>query len=75
MNLDDKLTAENRKARSEAEKAGRYYADEPDWMIYKDREKPSWLNKDKGVFEETDKNAINKAPSVFERTTLFNTGE
>ena len=50
-----------------------YYAEEPDWLIYMEREKQPWLNKDKGVFTETDRTALNKAPSVFEAGTIFHT--
>ena len=73
MTLDDRLTRDQQKAAINAAKEP-YYAEEPDWLIYKEREKQPWLNKDKGVFTETDKRSINKAPSVFEATALYNTG-
>ncbi len=74
MQLDDRLTEDQRRAAINAAKEP-YYAEEPDWLIYKERERQPWLNKDKGVFSETDKKALNKAPSVFERGTLFQTDD
>lgn len=70
MELDDRLVNDQRRAAINAAKEP-YYAEEPDWLIYKEREKQPWLNKDKGVFTETDKYSLNKAPSVFERGTIF----
>ncbi len=74
MRLDDRLAEDNRKAAAEAAREP-YYAEEPDWLIYKERERAPWLNKDKGVFTETDKKSLNKAPSVFDASTLFYTRE
>ena len=70
MGLDDRLTEDQKRVARESEKEP-YYAEEPDWLIYKEREKQPWLNKDRGVFTETDKKSINKAPSVFEATATF----
>ena len=72
MTLDDRLTKDHQKAAKDASREP-YYAEEPDWMIYMEREKKPWFNKDKGVFTETDKTSLNKAPSVFEAATLFHT--
>lgn len=72
MELDNRLSGDLKKAEKEAAKEP-YYAEEPDWLIYMEREKKPWFNKDKGVFTETDKKSLNKAPSVFETTTLFDT--
>jgi len=74
MGLDDRLTEDQKKAAIESAKEP-YYAEEPDWLIYKEREKQPWLNKDKGVFTETDRKSINKAPSVFEATATFILGD
>ena len=73
MGLDQRLTEDQKRAAKEAAREP-YYAEEADWLVYKEREKKPWLNKDKGVFTETDKRSINKAPSVFEATALYNTG-
>ena len=72
MGLDERLTKDQQKT-AEEEAREPYYAEEPDWLIYMDRERQPWLNKDKGVFTETDKTALNKAPSVFEAGTIFHT--
>ncbi|MCR5773939.1 MAG: hypothetical protein K6G42_02520 [Lachnospiraceae bacterium] len=74
MNLDDRLNSDSKRAQAKADASDGYYAEEPDWLIYKEREKMPWLNKDKGVFTETDKKSLNKRPSVFEATTVFDTG-
>ncbi|MCR5411072.1 MAG: hypothetical protein K6E90_08855 [Lachnospiraceae bacterium] len=74
MGLDERLTEDQKRAAKEAAKEP-YYAEEPDWQIYMEREKKPWLNKDKGVFTETEKTSVNKAPSVFDRTALFDTQE
>ncbi len=74
MRLDDRLAEDQKRAAIAASKEP-YYAEEPDWLIYMEREKKPWLNKDKGVFTETDKKSINKAPSVFEAGALFDTGK
>ncbi len=73
MEIDDRLAKDGKR---EAEAAARepYYAAEPDWMIYMERERKPWLNKDMGVFEVTDKGSLNKAPSVFDATAVFDTG-
>ncbi|MBO5552224.1 MAG: hypothetical protein J5966_09730 [Lachnospiraceae bacterium] len=73
MVLDDRLSKDLQRTAKDAAAPDPYYAEEPDWLIYKDRDKQPWLNKDRGVFTETDKNAINKAPSVFEAATVFDT--
>ena len=70
MGLDDRLAEDHKRAAINAAKEP-YYADEPDWLIYKTREKKPWLNKDRGVFTETDKSSVNKAPSVFDATASF----
>ncbi len=72
MGLDERLTKDQQKT-AEEEAREPYYAEEPDWLIYMDRERQPWLNKDKGVFTETDRTALNKAPSVFEAGTIFHT--
>ncbi len=74
MNLDDRLEKDSRNATARAGKGDPYYAEEPDWLIYKEREKKPWLNKDKGVFTETDKTSINRALSVFDASSTFDTG-
>lgn len=48
-----------------------YYAEEPDWMEYLQRKEAEALNREKGVFEAKDRKAINTAPSVFEKGTVF----
>ena len=67
MNLDERLNKDiKRKPEGDP-----YYAEEPDWMEYKPREKQPYLNEDKGVFASLDKTAINTAPDVFEATAVF----
>jgi hypothetical protein len=44
-------------------------------MIYKDRKSSVPLNEFKGIFDASDQTSINKAPSVFEKGTIFNTEE
>ena len=73
MVLDDRLYRDMQRSVKEASAPDPYYAEEPDWLIYMDRDKQPWLNKDKGVFTETDKKALNKAPSVFEAATIVDT--
>lgn len=72
MRLDDRLAEDTKKTAIEAAREP-YYAEEPDWLIYKERERQPWLNKNKGVFTETDKRSLNKAPSVFDASTIFYT--
>jgi hypothetical protein len=74
MGLDQRLTEDQKRAAQEAAKEP-YYAEEADWLVYKEREKKPWLNKDKGVFEETDKSSLNRRLSVFEATAVFDTKE
>ena len=72
MGVDERLVKDQIRAAKEAAREP-YYAAEPDWMIYKEKEKKPWFNKDRGVFTETGKKSINKAPSVFEAGALFDT--
>ena len=52
-----------------------YYEDEPDWMEYMERSRAKALNREGGVFEVKDRLSLNTAPSVFERGTVFSTGD
>jgi len=75
MNLDHDLLREIQKQERKRERENQYYADEPDWMIYEDRKSSVPLNEFKGIFDASDQTSINKAPSVFEKGTIFNTEE
>ena len=76
MNLDHDLLREIQKQERKRERENQYYADEPDWMIYEDRKSSvPLLNEFKGIFDASDQTSINKAPSVFEKGTIFNTEE
>ena len=48
-----------------------YYAEEPDWMEYREREQEESLNRSRGVFLSRDQKSINTAASVFEKWTIF----
>ncbi len=69
MNLDERLNKSN-KPKTDKDP---YYAEEPDWMIYKNAEKQPFLNENEGVFALKDRAALNTAPSVFESTAVFKT--
>lgn len=75
MNLDHDLLREIRKQEKQREKENLYYAEEPDWMIYEQRGRNKPLNEYKGIFDATDETSINKAPSIFDKGTIFKTGE
>ena len=75
MNLDHDLLREIQKQERKRERENQYYAEEPDWMIYEDRKSSVPLNEFKGIFDASDQTSINKAPSVFEKGTIFNTEE
>ena len=75
MNLDHDLLREIQKQERKRERENQYYVDEPDWMIYEDRKSSVPLNEFKGIFDASDQTSINKAPSVFEKGTIFNTEE
>ncbi len=78
MYLDDKLSRNNEKELKKL-RDRRLYADGDDeesteeWFMYAEREKQPYFNKDRGVFEETDKKALNSALSVFDATAVFRT--
>lgn len=74
MEIDDRLLREMRRNEREA---GRdpYYAEEPDWMIYQDRERTAPLNEERGIYRKKDEISINTAPSIFEKGTIFRTKE
>ena len=74
MELDDRLIRDLRRNEKAAARDP-YYADEPDWMIYENRERDVPLNEYRGVFDQKDETSINKAPSIFEKGTIFKTGE
>ena len=57
------------------DKGDPYYAEEPDWMEYLERDRPEYLNREKGVYEVKDESSINTAASVFEKGVVFSTGE
>ncbi len=73
MGLDDRLVKDSRKR---AEDSGKepYYAEEPDWLIYDERKKQPYMNKNRGVFETSDEKALNTSKSVFDRTAVFALG-
>ncbi len=74
MGLDDRLFREL-KRNEKAAARDQYYAEEPDWMIYEDRTRDIPLNEYKGIFDVTDEKSINRAPSVFDKGTIFRTGK
>ena len=73
MGLEDRLIKDQQKAVKNRNAPDPYYESEPTGMEYKDREKQPFLNDYKGVFAEKDEKAINKMPSVFDATTIFDT--
>lgn len=78
MFLDDKLVQRERTLKRERDR--KLFPDDDDetdeeWLMYAEREKQPYFNKNRGVFEQTDKKAINSAPSVFDQTAVFKTGE
>lgn len=79
MFLDDKLVQRENDLKKMRER--RLFPDENDdesdeeWFMYAEREKQPYFNKDRGVFEHTDKKAINNAPNVFDATAVFKTGD
>ena len=73
MELDDRLFRELRKNEKAVMGRDQYYAEEPDWMIYEERKVNTPLNEFKGIFDVTDESSVNKAPSVFEKGTIFKT--
>ena len=75
MELDDRLLRDIRKNEKNNSQQDPYYAVEPDWMIYEERKRQDPLNQYKGTFDVTDERSLNKAPSVFERGTIFHTDE
>ncbi len=75
MDLDDRLVRDIRKNGSPTAGQDPYYQEEPDWMVYEDRKMETPLNEYKGIYDEKDHTSINKAPSVFDRGTIFRTGE
>ena len=53
-----------------------YYEDEPDYEGYiEHEERRSSLNEYQGVFVSADQKAINRRPSVFDRTAVFKVTE
>ncbi len=74
MELDDRLLRELRKNEQAAANKDPYYMDDPDWMIYENRERDIPLNEFRGIYDVTDERSINKAPSVFDKGTIFKTG-
>ncbi len=70
MDIDDRLFRDMRRNERAAGQDA-YYAEEPDWMIYENRERQQPLNEYRGVFEKKDETSINTAPSVFEKGTIF----
>ncbi len=73
MVLDDKLA----KVPQEQRRTRNIRLDEEEeneeWLMYADREKQPWLNKDQGVFTHTDEKSLNRAPDVFDATAVFKT--
>ena len=74
MEIDERLLREMRK-NEQAANRDPYYAEEPDWMIYQKRERSAPLNEEGGIYRKKDDVSINTAPSVFEKGTIFRTGE
>ena len=70
MGLDDRLVKDTKKRVEDSNKEP-FYAEEPDWLIYDERKKQPFMNKNRGVFEVTDEKAINTEKSVFDRTAVF----
>lgn len=75
MELDDRLLRDIRKNERNSAQQDAYYADEPDWMIYEERKREEPLNQYRGAFDVADERSINKAPSVFDKGTVFRTGD
>ncbi|MBR3539780.1 MAG: hypothetical protein IKN79_12005 [Eubacterium sp.] len=75
MALDDRLFRDMRRNEKKAAGQDLYYAEEPDWMIYEERERGESLNRFRGIYNVADERSINRAPSVFDKGTIFRTDE
>ncbi len=75
MGLNDRLTRDLERSGRKAVQRDPYYEEEPDWMLYEKREREEPLNRYRGSFDKKDERSINTAPSVFEKGTIFKTGE
>ena len=73
MELDNRLLNDIRKIDQKAARENLYYAEEPDWMIYEERKREDPLNKYRGVYDTADERSINKAPSIYDKGTIFRT--
>ena len=75
MGLDDRLFRDQRRVQKNMNAPDPYYDSEPDWMIYKERERNAPIDREKGVFTDTDRKSLNKRPSIFDETAVFRTSE
>ncbi len=75
MNLDDRLVKDKRDQNRERNRRLFPDDDEDDeeYLMYAEREKQPYFNKDQGVFQHTDMKSLNSAPNVFDATALFHT--
>ncbi len=73
MRLDDRLAKDQQKAAKRKNEPDPYYQEEPDGLMYMDRERGTFLNKEKGVFNKEDTKSLNSRPSVFEKYMIFDT--
>ena len=73
MRIDDRLAKQNKDIQK---KKKRYYDDDgEETLTYDRRLRMEPLNKTKGAFGDDKGGGINTAPSVFDRTAIFHTGE
>ncbi len=77
MRLTDRLLQANKDFNREQEKKTELQQDQDvDEMgyAYEDRPPNVFLNREKGVFAPNDDDALNTAPSIFDKTALFRVG-
>ncbi len=75
MGLDDRLYKDQQRVNRINSLPDEYYEAEADWLMYKEKEKTDSINRNKGVFAESDRKSLNTRPSVFDETAVFRTQE
>ncbi len=76
MRLNDRLIEENKRINKELAKEAEIQQDveeDETGYAYADRPPFVFLNRDKGVFANPNDNALNTAPSIFDKTAIFRT--
>ena len=75
MGLDERLVEDHKKAVQKKNEPDPYYESEPDGYMYMNRERNTPLDKNKGVFVDSNEKSLNLRPSVFDETAVFKTGK